>query len=154
MNPDHENKLAAAVTRELNSLGELPAPEAIAARVMRVIERRNAAPWYRRAWQTWPVGLQAASLAILVAMFAGVAVLLNGLSTSAPATAAAQQSSGWFAQLGFIWNILNVLANAVVAAVNHLGKGVLVAALIFIAAAYAACVGLGTACVRFALLRR
>lgn len=154
MNAAQENELEAAVGRELKSLGELPAPATLAARVMRRIEQRNAAPWYRRSWQTWPMSLQAAAVVILLAAFAGICLGFGGVTQTASATLEAQKHSAWFEQLGVVWSVLNALATAVVAMANHLGRGVIVAGVILILAAYAACAGMGTAYVRFALSRR
>lgn len=151
MNLNPDPKLEARITRELKSLGELPAPAGLAARVLRAVEQRARTPWYRRAWTTWPLGLQIASGFALGLLFAGLCWLGGGLSDSATATVAAQKSSPWFAQLGFIWNLLRVFGDALAAVASHLGKGTLLAIGVMVAAAYAACVGLGTAYVRFAL---
>jgi hypothetical protein len=60
-------------------LGQLPAPrapETLAPRVMRAVERWSARPWYRRAWTTWPLGWHVASAVAAAVMVAGVALLL------------------------------------------------------------------------------
>jgi len=151
MNSNHEHKLERHITRELKSLSDLPAPAGLASRVLRAIEERVSLPWYRRAWTTWPMGLQVASLLVLAAAFAGICWLGGGVSQSATETVAAQKNTGWFAQLGFIWNLLRVFGEAIAAVLNYLGKGTVIAIALLIATAYAACVGLGTAYVRFAL---
>ena len=151
MNPNPDPKLEARITRELKSLGDLPAPAGLARRVLRAIEARQSAPWYRRAWTTWPLGLQVASVLMLVAAFAGVCWLGGGVSQSASEAVAAQKNTSWFAQLDFVWNLFRVFGEAIVAVVNHIGKGAVIAIGLLMATAYAACVGLGTAYVRFAL---
>jgi hypothetical protein len=151
MKPNHDQKLEARITRELKSLGDLPAPASLAARVLHAIEQRVSVPWYRRAWTTWPLGLQVASLVLLAAAFAGICWLGGGVSQSATETVAAQKNTGWFAQLGFIWNLLRVFGEALVAVANYVGKGTIIAIALLLATTYAACVGLGTAYVRFAL---
>jgi len=151
MNPNHDPTLEARITRELKSLSDLPAPAGLAGRVLRAIEARQSAPWYRRAWTTWPLGLQIASVLVLAAGFAGICWLGGGVSQSATETVAAHKNTGWFAQLGFVWNLLRVFGEAIVAVLNHFGKGTVIAIALLIATAYAACVGLGTAYVRFAL---
>jgi len=151
MNPNQDPRLETRITRELKSLGDLPAPAGLASRVLRALEARQSAPWYRRAWTTWPLGLQVASLVALVLAFGGICWLGGGVSQSATETVVAQKNTGWFAQLGFIWNLFRVFGETLVAVGNSLGKGTVIAIGLLIAAAYATCVGLGTAYVRFAL---
>jgi hypothetical protein len=151
MKPNQDPKLEARITRELKSLGELPAPAGFASRVLRAIEQREAMPWYRRAWTTWPQSLQMASVLVLAAAFAGICWLAGGVSQSAGEAVAAQKQTGWLAQLGLVWELVRVMGEATAAVINHIGKGTIVAIGLLIATAYAACVGLGTAYVRFAL---
>ena len=154
MNPEFENQLAAKIQQELNGLGELAAPPALAGRILRAIEQRTAAPWYRCPWQMWPVGLQGASLLVLAALFGAICYGFIPLSQAAQVSPAGQQAGEWFAWLGVLWKTAGVLASAVVTAFRQLGSGILIGCGLALLAAYAACVGLGTACVRLALARR
>jgi len=144
MNPEYEKQLEVAVGRELKSLGELEAPPEIARRVMRVIEQRAATPWYRRGWQAWPLALQCASLAGLLAAFALLCFGGSQLAHSAALTPAAREISGWCSLLDTIWNAANVLANALVLAFRNLGPAVIIGSAVMLLASYALCVGLGT----------
>lgn len=154
MNPEFEKQLAAKVQQELNTLGELSAPAALAGRVLRAIEQRAAVPWYRCAWQTWPMALQGVALVALLLLFGGICFGVGELSHVAKVSPAGQQAGEWFAWLGVLWKTAGVLADAVVTAFRHLGMGILIVGGLALLAAYAACVGLGTACVRLALARR
>lgn len=51
----------------------LPTPRAPSALLPRVIAatRARQRPWYARAWRTWPVAWQAASLVLLIGVVAG-----------------------------------------------------------------------------------
>jgi hypothetical protein len=151
MNPNPDPKLEARITRELQSLGDLPAPTGLAERVLRRVANQAVRPWYQRAWTTWPRELQVASVLILAAGFAGICWLAGGLSQTAAETVAAQKQNPWYAQLGFIWNLLRVCGDALAAIIQHVGKGTVIAIGLLVATAYAACLGLGTAYVRFAL---
>ena len=124
MNPDYEQQLEARIDRELKQLGELSAPTTLASRVMRVIEQRAVLPWYRRSWQTWPLGLQAVSLAVLLAMFGGLCWGAWELTRAGSMTAVAQKFAGEFADLDVIWRTLGVLGNALVLAIQNLGYGI------------------------------
>ena len=154
MKPEFENQLAAKVQQELNTLGELSAPPALAGRILRTIEQRTAAPWYRCAWQTWPLALQGVSLVALLLLFGGICFSVGQLSHAAQVSPAGQQAGEWFAWFGVLWKTAGVLSDAVVTAFRHLGMGILIGGALALFAAYAACVGLGTACVRLALARR
>lgn len=154
MKPEHEKQLEASVHRELTALGELQAPRSLAARVMGTIEQHAAVPWYRRAWQSWPVAWQAASLAVLLAMFGGLCFGVLELSRVARVSEAGQQASEWFAGLAVLWKAAGALVSALTLAIQQLGMGVIIGFVLVVAVGYAACFGLGTAYVRFAMARR
>lgn len=154
MPPEFENQLAAKIQQELNALGELSAPPALAGRVLRAIACRTAAPWYRCAWQAWPVALQGVSLVALLALFGGICYGAVALSHAAQLSPVGQQAGEWFAWFGVLWKTAAVLFDALVTALRQLGTGLLIGCGLVLFAAYATCVGLGTACVRLALARR
>ena len=154
MNHDYEKQLEAAIDRELKGLGELPAPVTLAPRIMRTLEQRAARPWYRCAWQTWPVAWQAVSLAALVVMFGGISYGVVELFQAASATSSAHQVGGWLASVGALFKSIAVLGEALVMATRHFGMAVLIGSVAGIVLAYAACFGLGAAWVRLAMARR
>jgi hypothetical protein len=152
---EHENsQLEAAVDRELKALPNLRAPQTLLPRIMAVIEQRAGLPWYRRAWQTWPLPLQAVSMLVLLVAFAGLC-LGSWQLVHAPAVAsAASEASGWFRMLSTTLSTLGVLANALALAVRSLGPLVLFGIMMALLLGYAACVGFGTLYVRLAFARR
>ena len=154
MNPDYDKQLEAAISRELKALPELSAPTALASRVMAVIGQRARVPWYRRSWQTWPAALQAASLAVLLALFGGLCLGGWQLSQTGTATLALHRAGEWFSGLGVIGNTFNVLVNAAVLVVKKLGTGFIVACLVTVGTGYAMCIGVGTVYYRLAFAKR
>jgi hypothetical protein len=154
MNNEYEKQLEASVRRELNALGELEAPPEIARRVMRVIEQRAAAPWYRREWQAWPLVLQVGSLAGLLAGFAFLCFGTSQLAHSATLTPAAREVAGWFSVADAVWRAVNALANALELAFRSLGPTVIVVGAVTLLFCYATCLGLGTIYWRLAYARR
>jgi hypothetical protein len=64
------------VDRELRRLPAPRAPHTLLPRVMAAAEAWAERPWYTRAWVTWPLAWQVVSIAALVAIVAGGAVLL------------------------------------------------------------------------------
>src|SRR5580765_1858939 len=71
------------VDRELKHLPSPRAPHTLLPRVLAAVEHWTRRPWYERAWFTWPVGWQIASLAVLALLVAGGAVLLTGVRAAA-----------------------------------------------------------------------
>jgi hypothetical protein len=151
MNSNYENEVETQIDRELKALPSLRAPASLAPRVFRAIEQQAARPWYQRAWQTWPAGLQVVSLAVLLAMFGGLCISAWTLTHSEAGEAAMQKAGGWFSVLGTISRTLTVLADAASLAVHQLGTGVIVGGIVAVIIAWIACVGLGTICVRLAM---
>jgi hypothetical protein len=148
MNPRYEKQLEASVRRELDALGELSAPPALADRIMQVIEQRSTAPWYRRSWPTWSLALRAASLMVLLGVFGG---LCYGAWELDQAAVAQSLSGGWFADVGALWRTAGVLLNVVCTFISRLGTGVVATGLVLMFVTCVACIGLGSACVRLAM---
>ena len=153
MNENENFQLEAAIDRELKALPNRPAPQTLLPRVMAVIERRAALPWYRRAWQTWPQPLQAVSLLVLLAAVGGLCFGSWQLVHVPAVASATSEASGWFRMLCGAWSTLGVLANAVVLAVKSLGSVVLFGIMAALLLSYAACVGFGTLYLRLAFAR-
>ena len=154
MNPDYEKRLETEIDRELKGLPELPAPGTLARRVMAAIEQRDTAPWYRQAWQNWPFLLRATALLGLVSLFGVLCFAGWKVPRTAEFSLAMQQVGGWFSSVTAIWNALNSLAATLLLLFKQLGTGVLLGCLAAMALAWVMCLGLGTFCVRLALMRR
>ena len=73
------------IDRELRALPPPPAPRTLLPRVMAAVDASRHQPWYSRAWRTWPIGWQVASVALLVGVVAGAAALLPALRSAATA---------------------------------------------------------------------
>lgn len=67
----NNDDLTALVDRELRRLPAPRAPQSLLPRVLAAVDAWTRRPWYTRAWFSWPVGWQAASVAALaLAVFA------------------------------------------------------------------------------------
>jgi hypothetical protein len=136
------------VDRALKALPPLSAPPTLAPRVLARLATRTEAPWYRRAWPSWPMALRTASLIVLLAMFGGLCFAGWKASHASSVTAATEKVSGAFALVSLAANTVSVLGNAAAQVMRHLGTGVIVLL------AYAACVAFGSFYLRFAFARR
>lgn len=147
MNPHYEKELEARIRRELDTLGELSAPPALANRILHAIEQRAVKPWYRQSWTAWSFGLRMASLTGLVLLFTGLCFagweLMHG--------ATGQWVGGRLADAGTLWRTLGVLVDTAASLVRHLGNGVIMAGMALMFAAWVMCFGLGTVFVRLAM---
>jgi hypothetical protein len=71
-----------------HELRRLPAPKApvsLMPRVMLAVAQAESAPWYSRAWMTWPVALQVSSAAFLALVVIGLWRLMPSVLAWMPA---------------------------------------------------------------------
>jgi hypothetical protein len=148
MNPQYEKQLEAGIRRELDALGQLPAPPALANRILAAIEQRSVVPWYRQSWTAWPFALQTASLTVLLLAFGGLC--FGAWELTHGGTGQGWQG-GWLADAGALWRTLSVLVNTAVTLVGQLGTGIIIAGAALMFVSWVMCIGLGTAYVRLAM---
>ena len=75
--------LESLASRELSQLPLPRAPQTLLPRVLAAVHQWAQRPWYSRAWLTWPVGWQIASVAALLLLAVTGAVLLPLAQTAA-----------------------------------------------------------------------
>lgn len=154
MNPPQENELAAQIDRELKSLPPLQAPASLAPRVLAAIAAQRRAPGTRAGWQSWPLAWRVASFAVLAALFAGLCFAGWQATQTEAVTTATAKVSGVFALFSLAGKVFNVLGEALMAVVRHVGTGYVIGALVLVGLAYAACAAAGSYYFRFAFARR
>jgi hypothetical protein len=154
MSTEHERQLEAQIDRVLKRLPELPAPAALAPRVLELIEARAAAPWYRRSWQTWPFALRMVSLTALIALFGALCYAGWQLQQGEGFAAVDRQLAAWSSFARTLWATFNLLLGAGALILKHLGTGFIVTCLAALALGYGVCLALGTAFLRVAFARR
>lgn len=151
MNPEQDSKLAAALDAELKALPFAPAPAALAPAVMAMVGARMRLPWWQRAWWDWPLVAKVAFLILTVA----VAGLMGG-GTLLLGDNAAEYSADLVDRVTLLGVLLDVLAPLGAAAGlvwQKLAQPLMVYALAGFGVLYLMCLGMGTACYRFALKR-
>jgi hypothetical protein len=154
MDPHDESELELEIHRELKRLPDLSAPVSLIPRVKAALAERAAVRWYRRPWQNWPRAGRLASLAFLLALFAGLCLGNWHAIHNAGLAPAIQRLGELASSLGTAQNALSTVAAAGALAVRQLGATVLLATCVAVVAGYVLCVGLGTLCVRLAFARR
>jgi hypothetical protein len=76
------------VDRVLADLPPLGAPDTLLPRVLAAVQAWADRPWYQRAWLTWPAGLQAASVTLLILLLLGGAMAMPLVQAEAARAAA------------------------------------------------------------------
>jgi len=150
---DYEERLEKAIDRQLKVLPELSAPRTLALRVRVAIEAQTLSRRNRRSWENWPIHWQVLSLVFGLALFAGLCFVAWQLPHTTGYDATRHQVHGWTVAANTVWNTLTILLNALAAAIQKLGTGLIVGALAAVGLAYGVCVALGTVCVRLAWAR-
>jgi len=150
MNPELEKELEREINRALQDLPDLAAPPGLLARTMTAAERPVL--WYALSWAEWTLPMR---IAFLVFTLMAVAALFFGWRAVEPGllAAASRHLAPMAGGLTSVWKFLSALAGALALAVEHLGKGFMLACLVVAAGSWALCAGLGTMFVRFASAR-
>jgi hypothetical protein len=151
MPPEFDPNLEALVDAELKKLPPIPAPQSLLPKVLSAIAARARQPWWQRAWWDWPLAAKAAflllALAVVSAVSGGGVILDEGVA------AYSQRVVERLTPVGGLWDSIQTVVNAVALSLQKLSQPFMLYALIFVGATYLICVGLGTACVRYALKR-
>jgi hypothetical protein len=74
------------VDADLRALPAPRAPRTLLPRVMAAVEASAQRPWYMRRWLTWPAGWQVASVALLLLVAGGAAMLLPAVQDAVRAS--------------------------------------------------------------------
>jgi hypothetical protein len=150
MNPELEKQLEAEIDRALRGHPDLAAPPGLLARTLSALEQPE--PWHVRPWSKWPVAVR---VAFLFVTLAAVAVAVMGWRAVEPGLLASAYrflnpaASG----LRCFWDVLTALASGASQSAQRLGVGFMLACLVAVLGASAACAGFGTFFVRLALTR-
>jgi hypothetical protein len=76
-------ELERLVDRELRRLPAPRAPHTLLPRVMGAVDALARRPWYERAWFTWPVAWQIATVTLAIAALTGLVMLLPDVTSAA-----------------------------------------------------------------------
>jgi len=153
MDEKEQSELEQLIHRELRRLPPLKAPETLVHRVMLAVHEKQRAPWWQRSWLAWPVGMQVSSLLILLVSAGIVSYLLGAAWDGVNVLSVWQRVTASFAWLRPFWEIASAVANTVAVVFRAADQRLLLAGVGVVVAAYLACVGLGTVCVRLAFKR-
>jgi hypothetical protein len=154
MQPPNDKRFEAQLDYALKQLPPLTAPTTLLPRVFAEIERRATLCWYRRPWYSWSPALRYASLALLIASFAGLCFGGWEILSSPGAVTLGERFTAFFGLLSTLATTLLTLLRAVLALVLRLHPLALGALVLVTGAMAASCLGLGTLYYRVATARR
>ena len=143
----HPVDLESLIGAELRRLPTPRAPQTLLPRVLAAVHAWAQRPWYERAWFTWPVGLQIASVAALIVIVAGGAMLLPGMMASA-GVAASTVTSRVMEDVAPATKLAGVTVNAVQVIWRVLFEPVAVYAFAIVLLMWLACAAIGAALTR------
>jgi hypothetical protein len=148
MNSESDPKLASQIDAALKSMPLSQAPPSLLPAVLARIEARSRQPWWRLSWWNWPMPARAA--------FAGLAVILAAVLSGggfALSEKTVTYSKSWTDHLVMadfqpafvdpLWKAGHLVCTEMLPLLHYgaIAAGVL----------YLICLGLGTACFRFAV---
>jgi hypothetical protein len=140
----HPADLEALVDRSLRRLPAPRAPRTLLPRVMAAVQQWSRRPWYERAWFTWPLWGQAASLAALALLLAGTILVLPDV-LSRTVEAAAPVTSAVVSRAAVVTHSVDVAAAAAAIVWRTLVEPVLPYVFAIAVLMFLACVALGSA---------
>ena len=150
--PSPHDPLASWADQTLKQLPSRQAPKTLAPRVMAVLARRQALPWYRQPWFAWPRSYQVLAAGLAAALI-GFGLWWLWPHSETVSLASAKQAVSQFEavqDVSVTAGILKSLLNALVLVLKSLNSWVLAAALGLFALIWSTTLGLGTACWRLA----
>ena len=154
MHSNHEQELEARLDRELKSLPDVAAPADLIGNVLAAIQRRQAQPWYRRSWQSWPPAMKLAGFATLAAVFMLVCLGAWKLNQLAAIASSTPEFKSWAGTANLFYRTFATVMNAVALLFKSLGTTVIASLVALVVIGYVTCAGICTAAVRYAFARR
>jgi ABC-type amino acid transport system permease subunit len=116
--------------------------------------QKEKAPWHKQSWEMWPVGLRYAALALMLGSFGALCFASWQLTRAAGFANAMQEVAHVFSGVSVLWNALATVVSGLVLALKQIHPAILLGCLTSLAIGWSACVALGTAFVRFTLVRK
>lgn len=154
MNNPSDKQLEDLIHQQLKDQPDLNAPASLVPRVMRAITSPSSVLDCPRQWWTWRVELKIASAAASLLVLTLFVYAASQVWVEFPSLEEQSILTGlWrFGSLGVMLG--ETFANALLVVAKHVGLSWLAAAVSLILLMYAACVALGTLCVRLAVKSR
>ena len=149
MKPHDDQKLEQLIHHTLRSLPDRRAPRSLESRVLAGIAARQALPWWRQSFAHWPLAVRAAFFVLAGGLAAGLVLL--GATGSADSLHAVR---GLLAPVAQVRAVATFVADLGATVFRSIPPFWLYGAIAFIAALYAALLGLGATAYRTLVVNR
>jgi hypothetical protein len=154
MNSHDDKAWETRLDKALKGLPELAAPAGLTEKTMARLQQRQKPSLIFQPWPTWPLWLRAVSLVSMLAFVGGICFVKWEFAQSVFGQKVMRSVNDHFSDWSVAMGTLDTLGRAAVAVAHHLNSWVLLLCLVSATVTYFACIGLGTAAVRFAFARR
>lgn len=145
MNEVNERKLAEQIHRELNQLPNLKAPNTLGPRVLAAIAARQEAPWWKKSWADWPIGMKSLFFVMGLTIVSGL--VMAGISApqfSELASGVTESIAGLFASAKPYFEPFARLSSSIAPTLEAAGPKLFWYLAALLGIAYATCIALGT----------
>ncbi len=151
MEPEFDPKLESLLSDELKALPPVKAPASLASNIMAVLNARARLPWWQRSWWDWPLTAKVAFVLFAVSL----AGLAGGGGHILSESVTGYSTEVWDGFNGFeeSFYLFTPLMDAAALVWERAAQPFLVYLALFAGALYLTCVGVGTACFRYAFKR-
>jgi len=149
MKPHDEQKLERLIHHTLRALPDRKAPRSLESRVLAGIAARQALPWWRQSFAHWPLAVRGAFFVLAGGLAAGLVLL--GATGSADSLHAVR---GLLAPVAQVRAVATFVADLGATVFRSIPPFWLYGAIAFIAALYAALLGLGATAYRTLVVNR
>src|SRR5262249_9851941 len=133
-----QNILEELIQRELSKLPEREAPLSLIPRVLAQIQARQFKRWWQCPWTQWPLGLQLASMPVMLASVMGAGFAASVVWRFLVLRDTLEGLSDQMDSLAPIWDVLAALGNALLILARAIGQEWLLLGLLVPVTMYAA----------------
>ncbi len=154
MKPNDSEKLERLIHRTLRELPARRAPRSLEARVLAEVARRDALPWWRKSYASWPTPVRNAFFVLSAAIAAGIIAALFALTRSSVAAEAAGQVASRFEWIALVRSLGVGVAEKAGVVFRAIPPFWLYGTLAVVASCYATLIGVGAAAYRTLRVQR
>lgn len=144
METPQQQDLEKFIDQHLKKLPQREAPAELVANVFAAIKAREAIPWYKQPFTSWPTSTRALLFAVLTSVFCAAVYALSRPASALNTDALVERASSF----GWIARVFETLVSCAVALLRTLPWQWFVAIAVVLVAMYAACAATGFAIYR------
>ena len=142
MNQEPDKNLERLIHERLRALPEMEAPQTLVSGVLRKIEARRNAAWWKQAWPEWPRGMRILSGVLLLSLAGSVFAFHDQILGSLGDLVGRITVGSHF--LKPVWTLLETLLGVVQILAGSIKSQILIIGTVVVGMLYLSTIGLGT----------